>query len=67
MTEPTTDAPQGELEKGTSLWADAGRRLLRNKAALAGALVVTVAHSPVRPLKESRRFPDRAQNAALCW
>ncbi|MCA9561661.1 MAG: hypothetical protein KC583_24105, partial [Myxococcales bacterium] len=40
MTEPTTDAPQGELEKGTSLWADAGRRLLRNKAALAGALVV---------------------------
>lgn len=55
MTEPMHDGggPRGEslevpplraekaaLEKGTSLWADAGKRLLKNKAALAGAFVV---------------------------
>jgi oligopeptide transport system permease protein len=30
-----------QLEKGTSLWADAWKRLLRNRAAMAGAVVVT--------------------------
>ncbi len=40
MTEPTTNAPQGDVEKGTSLWADAWKRLLRNRAALAGGFVV---------------------------
>ncbi len=51
MTEPLHDGgpPRGEslettskrqLEKGTSLWADAWKRLLKNRAALAGALIV---------------------------
>lgn len=31
---------QRPLEKGTSLWADAWKRLLKNKAAMAGAVVV---------------------------
>ncbi|MGE0431005.1 MAG: ABC transporter permease subunit [Planctomycetota bacterium] len=30
------------LEKGTSLWRDAGRRLLKNRAAMAGAFVLLV-------------------------
>ncbi len=30
------------LEKGTSLWADAWKRLLRNRAAMAGAVVVAL-------------------------
>lgn len=50
MTEPLHDGrpphgesletPPSQLEKGTSLWADAFKRLLKNKAAVAGALVV---------------------------
>lgn len=49
MTEPTSGAipqqsPEGAehagLEKGSSLWADAWRRLLKNRAALVGAVVV---------------------------
>lgn len=36
-----TDAPgQNELVKGTSLWSDAGKRLLKNKAAVAGGIIV---------------------------
>lgn len=57
MTEPIHDGggPRGEsleappargekvaLEKGTSLWADAWKRLLKNKAALAGAVIVAL-------------------------
>jgi len=39
MTEPTT--PDGEaLAKGTSLWRDAWRRLLKNRAAMAGGIIV---------------------------
>ena len=36
-----TEAPQ-TVEKGTSLWADAWRRLLRNKAALVGGAIVAL-------------------------
>lgn len=32
--------PEAQLVKGTSLWADAGRRLKKNRAAMAGGLVV---------------------------
>jgi oligopeptide transport system permease protein len=39
MTERPEDAPL-ELAKGTSLWADARRRLLHNRAAVVGAAVV---------------------------
>ncbi|MCB9544045.1 MAG: ABC transporter permease subunit [Myxococcales bacterium] len=57
MTEPMHDGggPRGEsleappargekmaLEKGTSLWADAWKRLLKNKAALTGAVIVAL-------------------------
>ena len=45
MTEPQETGaretePAEAVQKGTSLWADAGTRLLRNRAALAGAGVV---------------------------
>ncbi len=47
MTEPQNDGARGESGaeqgppiKGTSLWADAGKRLLKNRAALAGAIIV---------------------------
>jgi len=33
---------QSELVKGTSLWADAWRRLLKNKAAVTGIVIVVV-------------------------
>lgn len=48
MTEPHNDGTKpaegagdgGALIKGTSLWADAWKRLLKNRAALAGAIIV---------------------------
>lgn len=41
MTEPT-HTTEPELAKGTSLWKDAWRRLLKNKAAMAGGIVVLI-------------------------
>lgn len=40
MTESSQTPPQEQLEKGTSLWKDAWRRLRKNKAAMIGAFFV---------------------------
>lgn len=44
MTDKTQSSPSEDnaLVQGTSLWTDAGRRLLKNKAAMAGAVIVAI-------------------------